>query len=234
MLTQMLSFLEKAAVQTMFTGIVEHLGTVESLSLGGEGGRVTIHAPSLASSLAVSNSIAVDGCCLTVVSLDNARFSADLSGETIRRTSFGATGDGLKAGSRVNLEKPLTAGKELGGHFVLGHVDGVGRVTCLRPEGENCWFGVEVPEELARYIVPKGSIAVDGISLTVARWHRHTIEIAVIPYTYEHTNLRDRKPGDAVNLEGDILGKYIERHLEARSSSPTSNLSLAELLEQGF
>jgi riboflavin synthase len=234
MLTQMLSFSGKAATQIMFTGIVEHLGTIESLSLSGEGGRVTIHAPSLASSLAVSSSIAVDGCCLTVVSLDNARFSADLSGETIRRTSFGASGDGLAAGSRVNLEKPLTAGKEFGGHFVLGHVDGVGRVTCVRPEGENWWFGVEVPEELRRYIVPKGSITVDGISLTVARWARHTIEIAVIPYTYAHTNLGDRKPGDAVNLEGDILGKYIERHLEARSASQTSNLSLAQLLEQGF
>ncbi len=220
----------------MFTGIVEHVGNVESLSLQSDGGRVTIHAPSLAASLAVSNSIAVNGCCLTVVSQENQRFSADLSGETVRRTSFGAGGCGLKTGSRVNLEQPLTAGKEFGGHFVLGHVDGFGRVTHLRPEGENWWYGVQVPEEFARYIVPKGSITIDGISLTIARWHDHVAEIAVIPFTYAHTNLRDRKPGDAVNLEGDILGKYVERHLEAHNAaaSSPSRLTLARLSEEGF
>ncbi len=220
----------------MFTGIVEHVGTVESLSLRSDGGRVTIHAPSVAASLAVSNSIAVDGCCLTVVSQDNERFSADLSGETVRRTSFGASGGGLKTGSRVNLEQPLTAGKEFGGHFVLGHVDGVGRVTHLQPEGENWWYGVQVPEELARYIIPKGSITIDGISLTVARWHNRIAEIAVIPFTYAHTNLRDRKPGDAVNLEGDVLGKYVERHLEARGTpaAPRPSITLARLTDEGF
>jgi riboflavin synthase len=220
----------------MFTGIIELIGTIESLSLQSDGGRVTIHAPSVAPALAVSNSIAVNGCCLTVVSHDNERFSADLSGETIRRTSFGANVAVLKAGSRVNLEQPLTAGKEFGGHFVLGHVDGIGRVTHLRPEGENWWYGVQVPEDFARYIVPKGSITIDGISLTVARWHDRIAEIAVIPYTYEHTNLRDRKQGDAVNLEGDVLGKYVERHLEAReaAASAPSQITLARLSEEGF
>jgi len=219
----------------MFTGIVEHLGTIESLSLQADGGRVTIQAPTLASKLAVSNSIAVNGCCLTIVSVDKDRFSADLSGETIRKTSFGAnSGVALRRGERVNLEQPLTAGKEFGGHFVLGHVDGTGRVAHLRPEGENWWYGVEVPEDFARYIVPKGSITIDGISLTVADWHDGVAEIAVIPYTYEHTNIRERKAGDAVNLEGDILGKYVERYLEARSSRPITKISLAELTEQGF
>jgi riboflavin synthase len=219
----------------MFTGIVEHLGTIESLSLQVDGGRVTIQAPTLASKLAVSNSIAVNGCCLTIVSVDNDRFSADLSGETIRKTSFGANaGAALRNGVRVNLEQPLTAGKEFGGHFVLGHVDGTGRVAHLRPEGENWWYGVEVPEDFAGYIVPKGSITIDGVSLTVADWHNSIAEIAVIPYTYEHTNIRERKPGDAVNLEGDILGKYVERYLEARSSKPITKISLAELTEQGF
>jgi riboflavin synthase len=220
----------------MFTGIIEHSGTIESLSIHDDGGRVTIHAPNVASSLAVSNSIAVNGCCLTVVSLDKARFSADLSGETMRRTSFGAGDAGLRVGARVNLEQPLTAGKEFGGHFVLGHVDGVGRVAHLRPEGDNWWYGVRVPEAFSRYIVRKGSITIDGVSLTIARWSHSIAEIAVIPYTYEHTNLRDRKPGDAVNLEGDILGKYIERHLEAReaaSESPSSR-TLAQLREEGF
>jgi len=218
----------------MFTGIVEHLGTVESLSLQTDGGRVTIHAPTLASKLAVSNSIAVNGCCLTIVAVNKDLFSADLSGETIRKTSFGATSVALQKGARVNLEQPLTAGKEFGGHFVLGHVDGTGRVAHLRPEGENWWYGVEVPEDFARYIVPKGSITIDGVSLTVANWQDGIAEIAVIPYTYEHTNIRDRKSGDAVNLEGDILGKYVERYLEARSSKPTTKISLAELTEQGF
>ena len=219
----------------MFTGIIEHSGTIESLELRGDGGRVTIHAPSLASSLAVANSIAVNGCCLTITSLSKENFSADLSGETIRKTSFGASsGARLKKGALVNLEQPLTAGKEFGGHFVLGHVDGTGRVAHLTPEGENWWYGVEVPDDIARYIVPKGSITIDGISLTVARWHSRIAEVAVIPYTYEHTNIRNRRPGDAVNLEGDILGKYIERHLEARDSSAASRLTIRELVDQGF
>ena len=136
----------------MFTGIIEHQGTIESLNLKADGGRVTINAPTVAPSLAVSNSIAVNGCCLTIVDLHNGRFSADLSGETISKTSFGAKEGALKKGSRVNLEQPLTAGKEFGGHFVLGHVDGTGRVAHLRPEGENWWYAVEVPEEFARYI----------------------------------------------------------------------------------
>jgi riboflavin synthase len=114
-------------------------------------------------------------------------------------------------------------------------VDTIGRVAHLTGEGENWWFGVEVPEEFARYIVPKGSITIDGISLTVARWQNRIAEVAVIPFTYEHTNLRDRKPGDAVNLEGDILGKYVERHLAAReTNSVTSNLTIEELVRQGF
>ena len=218
----------------MFTGIIEHFGTIESLALQSDGGRVTIHTPTLASKLAVSNSIAVNGCCLTIVSVDKNHFSADLSGETVRKTSFGADKGALREDTRINLEQPLTAGKEFGGHFVLGHVDGTGRVAHLRSEGENWWYGVQVPEDFAHYIVPKGSITIDGVSLTIADWHDNIGEIAVIPYTYEHTNIRDRKPGDAVNLEGDILGKYVERYLEARSSKPMTKISLAELTEQGF
>jgi riboflavin synthase len=219
---------------SMFTGIIEHLGTIESLSLDGNDGRVTIHAPTLFKSLRVSNSIAVNGCCLTIVSINKARFSADLSGETVGKTSFGTSSGALQKGAHVNLEQPLTAGKEFGGHFVLGHVDGTGRVAHLRPEGENWWYGVQVPEEIARYLVPKGSVTIDGISLTVANWRNGIAEVAVIPYTYEHTNIRDHKPGDAVNLEGDILGKYVERYLEVRGSATTTKISIAELTEQGF
>jgi riboflavin synthase len=219
---------------SMFTGIIEHLGTVESLLLQNDGGRVTIHAPTLASNLAVANSIAVNGCCLTIVSVENDRFSADLSGETIRKTSFGASSGALKKGALVNLEQPLTAGKEFGGHFVLGHVDGTGEVAHLRKEGESWWYGVQVSEDFARYIVPKGSITIDGISLTVANWHDGIAEVAVIPYTYARTNIRCLKSGAAVNLEGDILGKYVERYLEARGSATTTKISIAELTEQGF
>ena len=226
----------------MFTGIVEHIGTIESLSIQGAAGRITVQAPTLAGSLAVSNSIAVNGCCLTIVSVDADKFSADLSSETLRKTSFGADTGALRTGLRVNLEQPLTTGKEFGGHFVLGHVDGIGHIVHLQPEGENWWLGVQVPDDFARYIVPKGSITIDGISLTVARWHNFvaaakqnlTVEIAVIPYTYEHTTLRDHKPGDAVNLEADILGKYVERYLQARAPASSSKISIAQLIEQGF
>jgi riboflavin synthase len=214
----------------VFTGIIEHVGTIESLDLRRDGGRIAIQAPRVAPSLAVSNSIAINGCCLTVVSRDAERFSADLSGETLSKTSFRE----LKPGARVNLEQPLTTGKELGGHFVLGHIDNVGRVTHLTAEGENWWLGVQVPEDFARYIVPKGSITIDGISLTVARWSNRIAEVAVIPYTFEHTNLGDRKPGDAVNLEGDILGKYVERYLEVRGAATAPNLSIPRLIEEGF
>jgi riboflavin synthase len=215
----------------MFTGIIEHLGIVDSLKLHADGGRLTIHAPSVAPHLAVANSIAVNGCCLTVVALENQRFSADLSAETIRKTSMGE----WKAGLRVNLEQPMTAGKEFGGHFVLGHVDTIGRVVRLEPEGENWWYGVEVPQSFSSSIVPQGSIAIDGISLTVARWNGRVAEIAIIPFTYEHTNVRDKKMGDAVNLEGDVLGKYVERYLEARAAAkPAASLNLQQLVAQGF
>lgn len=226
----------------MFTGIIEHVGAIEALELSAAGGRATIHAPSLARGLAVSNSIAVNGCCLTVVALGADSFSADLSLETIQKTSFGAASGALKKGARVNLERPLTAAKEFGGHFVQGHVDGTGRIARLdveRAGSNNWWLNVEVPADFARYIVPKGSVAIDGISLTVANWNPGTraVEIAVIPYTYEHTNLRDRKLGDAVNLEGDVLGKYVERYLEARNegrAAAKAPTTVTRLLEEGF
>jgi riboflavin synthase len=215
----------------MFTGIIEHLGTIYSLELNSDFGRLMIHAPTVAPSLAVANSIAVDGCCLTVVALDGDGFSADLSGETIRKTSIGE----WKTGIQVNLEQPMTAGKEFGGHFVLGHVDTTGRVVRLEREGENWWYGVEVPDSFAKCIVPQGSITIDGISLTVARGNGRIAEIAVIPFTYEHTNIKNKKIGDAVNLEGDVLGKYVERYLEARSGTkPASNLTIEQLISQGF
>ena len=216
----------------MFTGIIEHIGTVDSLSSNEDGGRLTIHAPSVGPNLAIANSIAVNGCCLTVVALVDGDYSADLSGETIRKTSMGE----WRAGMRVNLEQPMTAGKEFGGHFVLGHVDTVGRVTRLEPEGENWWYGVEVPESFAKNIVPQGSIAIDGISLTVARWRGRIAEIAIIPFTYEDTNVRDKKIGNAVNLEGDVWESTwsgILRRGAARRKRQAGSV-WEQLVSQGF
>src|SRR5579872_5540850 len=199
--------MEPSEALTLFTGIVEHVGRIESLEKGPEGGRLRIHAGPLAESLAVAGSVAVNGCCLTVVQLSDNIFAADLSSETLKRTAFGE----MKPGGSVNLERPLTAGKELGGHFMQGHVDGIGRVARLAPEGPNWWLGVRVPPEIERYVVLKGSIAIDGISLTVASLADGIVEVAIIPYTYEHTNLRALVPGDAVNLEADTLAKYVEK-----------------------
>jgi riboflavin synthase len=214
----------------MFTGIVEHQGVIASLEAGAEGGRLRVRAPELAARMTVSASIAVNGCCLTVVERDAETFAADLSGETLRRTSLGE----MRVGTRVNLERPLTAGAELGGHFVQGHVDGVGRVARLAQEGQNWWLGVRLPEELARYVAMKGSIALDGISLTVAGWREGAVETAIIPYTYEHTNIGRMTLGDAVNVECDVLAKYVERLLAARDEKPAGRLTVERLVEQGF
>src|SRR5579862_3396611 len=212
----------------MFTGITAHVGKIESLERGADGGRLRVNyagadANSGFASIAQGDSVMVNGCCLTAVELHADTFLADLSGETLRRTSF----DEKKAGDLVNLELPLAAGARLGGHFVQGHVDGVGRVTRLVPEGDNWWLSVRVPEDLRRYVVEKGSIAIDGISLTVARWQDGVADIAVIPFTHAHTNVRAMSPNDAVNIEVDILAKYVESLLEARKGHAESHLTMS-------
>jgi riboflavin synthase len=221
----------------MFTGIVEHTGIVESLDKNDSGGRLRVRVPEIASALAISGSIAVNGCCLTVVEHSAESFAADLSPETLHRTTFGA----MKPGTRVNLERPLTAGKELGGHFMQGHVDGVGRVERLSiigprlaAESANWWLDVSVPHDLAAYVAKKGSISVDGISLTVASWRDGVAGLAIIPFTYAHTNLQTLSAGDPVNLEADILAKYVERLLDARRMNPSSRLTVDRLVDEGF
>ena len=217
----------------MFTGITEHVGKIESLERGDEGGRLRVSlsgARELAKEMKLGDSISVNGCCLTVVEFTQKSFSADLSGETLRRTAFSEK----KSGDPINLERPLAATARLGGHFVQGHVDGVGRITRLVPEGENWWLSVRVPEDLRRYVAEKGSIAVDGISLTVARWQEGVADIAIIPFTYERTNVHAMAANDAVNIETDILAKYVESLLAARKSPATSRLSVSELIEEGF
>ncbi|PYU17841.1 MAG: riboflavin synthase [Acidobacteria bacterium] len=214
----------------MFTGITEHVGRVEALESGAQGTRLRVQAGPLAASLAVSGSIAVNGCCLTIVEISGEIFAADLSSETLRRTSFAE----IRAGTRVNLERPLTAGKEFGGHFVQGHVDGIGRVVRCEADGANWWLGVRLPRELARYVAMKGSIAIDGISLTVANLAGDTVEAAIIPFTYANTNLQALRVGDAVNLEADILAKYLERLLETRRAAAPSALNIERLIQEGF
>jgi riboflavin synthase len=217
----------------MFTGITEAVARIESLECGEDGGvlRVSLgDATDIAGEIKLGDSISVNGCCLTVAGFDADHFCADLSGETLRRTAFGE----MKAGGLVNLERPLAAGTRLGGHFVQGHVDDIGRVTRLVPEGDNWWLSVRVPEDLRRYVAEKGSIAIDGISLTVARWHDGVADIAIIPFTYEHTNISAMVPNDAVNLESDILAKYVESLLEARKPSTASHLTISKLVDEGF
>ena len=217
----------------MFTGIIERVGKIEALELQDDGGRLRVNfgggwgsgAP-----LKVSDSIAVNGCCLTVVELRADSFAADLSVETLRRTALGEK----KPGAAVNLERPLAAGERLGGHFVQGHVDAVGSVTRLAPAGESWWLCVRVPEEFRRYVAEKGSIAIDGISLTVAGWNEGVADFAIIPFTYEQTNVKGLVPGDAVNIECDILAKYVEVLLTAKRGSDASRLTMDELIAQGF
>jgi riboflavin synthase len=217
----------------MFTGIIEHVGKVEALDRKDDGASLWVNfagAADLAADMKLGDSIAVNGCCLTIVDLSEERFAADLSGETLQRTSLGEK----KPGDPVNLERPLAAGARLGGHFVQGHVDGAGRVAKLAREGENWWLSVRVPDDLRRYVAEKGSMAIDGISLTVARWHEGIADFALIPFTYQHTSVRALVPGDLVNIECDILAKYVESMLTARKTPAASRLSVSKLIEEGF
>jgi riboflavin synthase len=222
----------------MFTGITEHVGKIESLEHTQDGGRLRVSLSDaaagteseIARETKLGDSISVNGCCLTVVEFDSAHFAADLSGETLRRTNFGEK----KPGNLVNLERPLAAGARLGGHFMQGHVDGVGRITRLVPEGDNWWLSVRVPEDLRRYVAEKGSLAIDGISLTVARWHDGIADIAIIPFTYQHTNVHAMTVNDAVNVEVDILAKYVESLLQNEKSPAVSHLTVKQLIEEGF
>ena len=214
----------------MFTGIIEHVGRVEALESGAQAARLRVNAGPLAASLAISGSIAVNGCCLTIVQIGGGTFAADLSSETLGRTSFGQ----IKPGAPVNLERPLSAGKEFGGHFVQGHVDGVGQIVRWESDGPNWWLGVRLPKELVRYTAMKGSIAIDGISLTVANLTADIAEAAIIPFTYANTNLQNVRAGDAVNLEADVLAKYVERMMESRRPAAASTLSVERLVEEGF
>lgn len=214
----------------MFTGIVEELGTLVALEPRAAGSRLRLHGALISSDLRDGDSICVNGVCLTAVERKGATFGADVSPETLRRSSLSS----LKAGSAVNLERALQPTSRLGGHIVQGHVDGVGSVVSLDLLGDNNWWlKIRVPPELDRYLVFKGSIAIDGISLTIASVSGDVVSVSVIPHTYENTNLRTKKPGDVVNLETDVLAKYVEKMLSVLDVK-RPRLTVEGLLEQGY
>jgi riboflavin synthase len=195
----------------MFTGLIREVGVVSSID-GDETVRLELDAPAIAGASTVGDSVSIDGVCLTVVAVDDGRLAFDAVPETLARTSLGS----LAGGSRVNLEPALRAGDALGGHYVQGHVDGVGTVRRVEPEGDGRRIWFDAPPDLLRYIVEKGSIAVQGTSLTVADLDDHGFAVALIPHTLAATTLGSIVPGDRVNLEADVLAKYVERLLAQR------------------
>ena len=214
----------------MFTGIVEEVGRVVRVEPRGSGSRLRIEAGRVAEGLREGDSVAVQGVCLTAVEIGSAGFSTDVSRETLERSTLGEA----RAGTAVNLERALAASGRLGGHIVQGHVDGTGVIRTLEERGGgDWWLEVEAPQELVRYLVYKGSIAVDGISLTVARVEGPVFAVAVIPHTWANTTLREARPGGRVNLETDILAKYVESLLE-KLEWKREKLTVERLREMGY
>jgi riboflavin synthase len=214
----------------MFTGIIEELGSIRKIKTVREGARLEVSAQSVLKDAKLGDSIAVNGVCLTLVDLGSGRFAADVSEETLRRTSLKQA----HTGTRVNLERPLTPSSGFGGHIVQGHVDGTGEFIDARPVGEGWVVCIGFPLELAHYIVEKGSIAVDGISLTVATLGENWFEIAIIPHTWKVTNLSALERGSMVNLEVDIIAKYVERMMQAHLNQSKDKLTMERLTEMGY
>ncbi|MCA9538365.1 MAG: riboflavin synthase [Myxococcales bacterium] len=218
----------------MFTGLVEATGRLRRIETRGPGVRLTLAAPpALVAELTLGESVAVDGACLTVISAAGDAFAVDASGETMQRTTLGDR----RPGDRVNLERALRMGDRLGGHLVAGHVDATGTIRAVEPAGEARLFRFTAPPEVARYLVPKGSIAVDGVSLTVNGVDREGFDVVLIPHTQQIVQLADKKPGERVNLEADLIGKYVERLLAWRDGSQSrlgEGVDLALLARAGF
>jgi riboflavin synthase len=214
----------------MFTGIVEEVGRISKIEQRGENRRITITADKTPKELGTGNSVAVSGVCLTAVDIKPGSFCADLAPETWGLTSFSR----IHEGALVNLELPMKADGRFGGHVVQGHVDGVGKLISFDRIGdsENWWLNIELPDEVERYTVYKGSISIEGISLTVAQLKKNCCTVAIIPHTFEMTNLHSLKLGDPVNLEADLIAKYVEKMMKGESSQ--SSLTIEDLVEQGF
>ncbi len=205
----------------MFTGIIEEMGTIKNMAAGKQSYHITISADKVTQGTKTGDSIAVNGICLTVTAVRPGSFEADVMAETVRRTSLSS----LHTGSRVNLERALTLSGRLGGHIVSGHIDGTGRITHIEKEDNAVWLTVDTPRELLRYMVEKGSVAVDGVSLTIAYVDKKCFKVSIIPHTGEATILLGKNIGDPVNLECDIIGKYVEKLLYEGPADPGENVS---------
>ena len=215
----------------MFTGIVEELGTIRAVRRGAASAVLSIGASEVLSDLKIGDSVAVNGVCLTVTSLDDGGFTADVMHETLGRSSLGA----LAPGGRVNLERAMPANGRFGGHIVSGHIDGTGKIASVRPDDNALWYTISAAPELLRYIGEKGSITIDGISLTVAAVDEVSFSVSLIPHTAAVTTLGKKRAGDTVNLETDIIGKYVEKLLcPAPEPERQGGISLEFLAENGF
>ncbi len=214
----------------MFTGIVEEVGHITRIEQRGENRRISVTAEHTPQGLGTGNSVAVSGVCLTALDIKPGSFSADLAPETWARTSFSR----IHEGALVNLELPMKADGRFGGHIVQGHVDGVGRLIAFEriADSENWWLHIELPDDVEKYTVFKGSISIEGISLTVAKLENNRCTIAIIPHTVEMTNLHSLKPVDPVNLEADLIAKYVEKMMKGEASE--NSLTVEELVQQGF
>jgi riboflavin synthase len=211
----------------VFTGLVEEVGTVRAVTRGA-GAVIRVSAPVVIAGTQIGDSISVNGVCLTVTKIGNGELSFDAVEETLARSSLGS----LRAGDKVNLERSVSAERLFGGHFVLGHVDGTGIITRFEKHSGSAVLAIRASDDVMRYVVSKGSIAVDGISLTVASVSSDEFSIAVIPHTIESTTLASKRPGDVVNLEADIIGKYVEKFLSARTSG--NGVTARFLADAGF
>ena len=215
----------------MFTGIVEEMGTIRSIRRGAHSAVLSIGADTVLSDLKTGDSVAVNGVCLTATGTDPGGFTADVMHETLDRSSLGT----LTVGSRVNLERAMAAHGRFGGHIVSGHIDGTGTIAALRKDDNALWYTVKAAPGLLRYVVEKGSITIDGISLTVACVETDQFSVSVIPHTAAVTILGEKRPGDVVNLETDLIGKYVEKLLTSQTQAqPRSGITLEFLAQNGF
>lgn len=215
----------------MFTGIVEEIGKIRTIRHGSQSAVLSIQCRKVLEGTRVGDSIAVNGVCLTVTELGKDGYCADVMAETLRRSSLGA----LKSGSRVNLERAMPADGRFGGHIVAGHIDGTGRILSIQKDETAVWYRVSAEKGVLRYIVEKGSITIDGISLTVAEVTENDFQVSIIPHTQANTVLADREEGDIVNLETDIIGKYVEKLMSGQKpEKKESKLTMEFLAEHGF
>jgi len=214
----------------MFTGIIEEIGFIDGINPIPGGKRLKIGAASVLENTLVNDSISVDGICLTVISLDNNFFYADAVGETLEKTTL----SNVRTGVRVNLERALQIGARLGGHFVAGHINGVGIVNYISKRGDNYYLDVRIPEKLSKYVIAEGSIALNGISLTVAETSGDRAGFSIIPHTWTKTNLKFLKSGDKMNIETDLIARHIEKLLFYGTNSLTGGLNVEKLKEMGY